>query len=63
MINSKGQISDVPVRNDFIPCSIAREEIVQVIDKSIIDNGTLIIENKGNLKGVGVNDETGQQDK
>ena len=58
-IESQGQEAHKP---DIVP-RIIGEELIQVFNELILGNPEMVIQNEGDLKGVGINNDAGQQDK
>ena len=61
VIEGKCQVGDEPVGPGLIPAEIG-VVVVQVLDDGLFDDRQVVVEGEGNLEGVGIDDDTGQQE-
>ena len=59
VIESEGKHADEPVRQEFISGTVGIK-VVKVPDDSILTHGPFIVKNKGNMEGVGINNNASQ---
>ena len=57
VIESKGKIGDIAIRHGIIAAPVG-EEIVQVMNDFVSDNGSFIIKNEWDAKGVCISDQS-----
>ena len=60
VIESEREYTNESVWQEFISCTVSIK-VIQASDNNIISNRSFIIKNKGNMKGVGINNNSCQK--